>query len=123
MNQIGGSPACGAKPSSAMINPPCMGHLRQAIAVLALVTGHQRQIDVLIEVAHMGLRDIDLAREVGVNLAVGGVVVLPPPANANEHIVAVSGASKGNALGFRRQQAQLGACTRGVRAVTRAAGD
>ena len=84
---------------------------------------HQGQIDLLIEVAHRGLGDMDGGREFSVHFAVGGVVMLTPPANTNHHIVAVSGAGKGNALGLGRQQAQLGALTCRMTTVTRAAGD
>src|SRR5207249_3566559 len=56
-----------------------LGNLGQAIAVLPLVARQQRQIEVLIQIAHMGLRDADLGGEVRVNLAVGGTVLLSPP--------------------------------------------
>ena len=39
------------------------------------------------------------------NLAVGGAVLLPPPADAHEHIIAIAGARKGDALPLCREQA------------------
>ena len=99
MNQIWGSPPCGAKPSRATIKPPCCcGNLGQAVAVLPLVAGQEWQIDLLIQIAHVGLRDADLGGQFGVNLAVRGAGLLPPPANAHEHIVAIGGAGRRDAL-------------------------
>ena len=54
-----------------------LGDLGQAPALLPLVTGEQGQIDVLIEIAHMGFGDGEPARELGVNLAIGRTLVLP----------------------------------------------
>src|SRR6266516_1655707 len=74
------------------------GNLGQVVAVLPLVAGQERQIDLLIQIAHVGLRDADLGGQFGVNLAVRGAVLLPPPANAYQHIIAIGGARKGEAL-------------------------
>ena len=123
MNQIWGSPPWGAKPSRATIKPPCCcGNLRQVVAVLPLVAGQQRQIDLLIQIAHVGLRDADLGGQFGVNLAVRGAGLLPPPANAHQHIIAIGGARKGDALPLGGQQAHARARTGRVRAATRSTG-
>ena len=51
----------------------------------------------------------------GVNLAVRGAVLLPPPANADEHIIAIGGARQGDALPLCGQQAHARARTGCVR--------
>jgi hypothetical protein len=99
-----------------------LGHLRQSVSVLALMARQQGQIDVLMKVAHMGRRDVDGGAQIGMNLRVGGVVLLAPPANANHHIVAIGGAGKRDALGLGRDQAQLGALTRVMATATWSAG-
>jgi hypothetical protein len=96
--------------------------LGQALAVLPLVACQQRQIEVLIQIAHMGLRDADLGGQVRVNLAVSGAVLPPPPANTHEDIIAIAGAREGNALPLCREQAHARACTGRVRTATRSAG-
>ena len=74
------------------------GALGPVRVVLPLVAGEERQIDLLIQIAHVGLRDANLGGQFGVNLAIRGVVLLAPPANAHQHILAVRGAGKGDAL-------------------------
>ena len=91
--------------------------------MLPLVARQQRQIEVLIQIAHMGLRDADLGGEVSVNLAVGGTVLLSPPANTHEHIIAIAGAREGDALPLCREQAHARARTCGMRTATRSAGN
>jgi hypothetical protein len=100
-----------------------LGDLGQAPVLLTLVTGEQGQIDRLIEIAHMGFGDGEPARELSVNLTIGRMLVLPEPANAHEHIIAIRGARRGHALGHCREQTHARARTRGVRAVARACGN
>ena len=57
------------------------------------------------------------------NLAIGRALVLPPPANAHEHIIAIGGAGRRDALGRGREQTQARAWTRRVRAATRSCGN
>ena len=64
-----------------------------------------------------------LAGEFGVNLAIGRALVLPPPANAHEHIIAIRGAGRRQALGHRREQTHARARTRRVRAAARSCGN
>ena len=77
----------------------------------------------LIEIAHMGFGDGDPRGEIGVNLAIGRALVLPQPANAHEHIIAIRGARRGHALGRRREQTHARARTRRVRAAAWACGN
>ena len=46
----------------------------------------------LIEIAHMGFRDGESGGQVVVNFAIGRVLVLPLPAKAYQHIIAIRGA-------------------------------
>jgi hypothetical protein len=71
----------------------------------------------------MGFGDGEPARELGVNLAIGRTLVLPEPANAHEHIIAIRGARGGHALGHRREQTHARARTRRVRAAAGACGN
>ena len=82
------------------------GDLSQTVPVLPLVAGQERQIHLLIQIAHMGHGDADVRRQLGMNLAVGGVVLIAPPANAHKDIVAIGRVRKGNTLRFGGQQAQ-----------------
>ena len=68
--------------------------------VLALMANQQRQIDLLIEIAHVGDRDVYLGSQLGVNLTVGGAGLLAPPANAHQYIITIGGARKRDALSF-----------------------
>src|SRR5690349_7971611 len=52
-------------------------------------------------------------------LTVRGAVLLPPPANAHDDVVAIGGAGRREALPLCREQAQARANTRGVRTATR----
>src|SRR5688572_6665823 len=63
------------------------------------------------EIAHMGRRDADVRAQIGLNLLVGGVVLLAPPANSHHHIAAIGGPRKRDALGLGRDQAQAGPLT------------
>jgi len=92
------------------------------VAVLPLVAGQERQIDPLIQIAHVGRRDADLGGQVRVNLTVRGAVLLPPPANAYQHIIAIGGARKGEALTLCGKQAHTRARTGRVPTATGAAG-
>lgn len=74
------------------------GHLGQAIAVRPVVASQEWQIDLLIQIPHVGLRDADLGGQFGVNLAVRGAGLLPPPANAHDDVVAIGGAGRRHAL-------------------------
>src|SRR2546428_11276028 len=74
------------------------------------------------QVAHMGLRDGDVDRQVGVNLSVGGVVLLAPPANAHDHIVPIGRARKRHPLCLGGEQAQGCTLTRRVGTAPRSAG-
>ena len=76
------------------------------VSVLPLVAGQERQIRRLIQIAHMGHGNADVRRQLGMNLAIGGVVLIAPPANAHQHIVAISRVRQGDALSFGGQQAQ-----------------
>ena len=78
-----------------------LGNLGQTIPVLPLVAGQKGQIDLLIQIAHVGLRDADLGGQFGVNLAVRGAGLLPPPANAHDDVVAIGGAGRRDALPLR----------------------
>ena len=99
-----------------------LGELGQAVSVLPLVARQKGQIDLLIQVAHMGLRDGDVDRQVGVNLSVGGVVLLAPPANAHDHIVPIGRARKRHPLCLGGEQAQGCTLTRRVGTAPRSAG-
>src|SRR5207253_9788409 len=98
------------------------GNLGQVGAVLPLVAGQEGQIDLLIQIAHVGLRDADLGGQFGVNLTVCGAVLLPPPANAYQHIIAISGARQGDALTLCGKLAHTRARTGRVPTATRSAG-
>jgi hypothetical protein len=78
---------------------------------------------VLIKIAHMGFGDGEPCGEIEVNLAIGRALVLPQPANAHEHIIAIRGARGCQALGLSREQTQARPRTRGVRAAARARGN
>ena len=77
----------------------------------------------LIEIAHMGFGDGEPRGEIGVTLAISRTLVLPPPANAHEHIIAIRGAGRGHALGRRREETHARARTRRVRAAARSRGN
>jgi hypothetical protein len=93
--------------------------LSEAIAVLPLVAGQEGQRDLLIQIAHMGLRDTDPGSQCRVHLAVRGAGFLSPPANVDDDVVAIGGAGRREALPLCGEQAQARADTRGVRAATR----
>ena len=90
--------------------------------MLPLVAGQEGQIGLLIQIAHVGLRDADLGGQFGVNLAVRGVVFLAPPANAYQHIIAIGGARQGDALPLCGKQAHTRARTGRVPTATGSAG-
>jgi hypothetical protein len=98
------------------------GDLGQVVVVLPLVASQQRQGEVLIQRAHVGLRDADLGGQFSMNLAVGGAGLLPPPAHAHQHLIALAGARKGDALPLCGEQAQARARTGRVRTAPRSAG-
>jgi hypothetical protein len=75
-----------------------LGDLGQVVLVLPLVARQQRQIEVLIQIADVGRRNADLGSQCGVNFAVGGAGLLPPPANAHDDVIAIGGAGRRNAL-------------------------
>src|SRR4029453_9073513 len=79
-----------------------LGNLSQAIAVLPLVAGKEGQRDLLIQIAHMGLRDTDSGSECSVNLAVRGAGFLSPPANVDDDVVAIGGAGRGGGVAAAR---------------------
>jgi len=83
-----------------------LGDLSQTVPVLPLVAGQERQIPLLIQRAHMGHGDADVRRQLGMNLAGGGVVLRAPPANTHKDIVAIGRVRKSNTLRFGGQQAQ-----------------
>jgi len=83
-----------------------LGDLRQTVPVLPLVAGQERQLHLLIQIAHMGHGDADVRRQLGMNLAGGGVVVRAPPAHAHKDIVAIGRVRKGNTLRCGGPQAQ-----------------
>jgi hypothetical protein len=93
------------------------------VTVLPLVAGQEWQIDLLIQIAHVGRRDADLGGQFSVNLAVRGAVLLPPPANAHHNVIAIGGARKGDALPLCGEQTHARAYTRRVRTAPRAAGN
>src|SRR2546426_7205772 len=68
------------------------------VSVLTFVAGQQRQIELLIEIAHMGLGDAHLRGELQVNFAVRGAVLLAPPANPHQYLIAIGGARRSQAL-------------------------
>jgi len=96
-----------------------LGNLGEASPVLPLVAGQEGQIDLLIQIAHVGHRDADPGGQCSVNLTVRGAGLLPPPANVDDDIVAIGGASRREALPLCGEQAQARADTRGVRAAPR----
>ena len=100
-----------------------LGDLGQTPVLLTLVAGQQGSISVLREIAHRGCGDGDPAGEIGVHLARGRALGLPQPAKAHEHIIAIRGAGRRQALGRRRAQPQARARTRRVRAAARACGN
>ena len=57
------------------------------------------------------------------NLAIGGAVLLPPPANAHQHIIAIAGARKGDTLTRCGEQAHARPRTGRVRTAPRSAGN
>jgi hypothetical protein len=99
-----------------------LGNLGEMVAVLPLVAGQERQINLLIQIGHVGLRDADLGGQFGVNLTVCGAGLLPPPANAYQHIIAIGGARKGEALTLCGKQAHTRARTGRVPTATGSAG-
>src|SRR5712692_9842178 len=64
----------------------------------------------------MGFGDGEPGGEREVNLAIGRALVLPQPANMYEHIIAIRGAGRREALGLSREQTQARAWTRCLRA-------
>ena len=54
----------------------------------------------LIEIAHMGFGDGESGGQIVVNFAIGRVLVLPLPAKAYQHIIAIRGAGRREALGL-----------------------
>ena len=66
--------------------------------MLPLVAGQEWHRALLIQIPHVGLRDADLGGQCGVNLAVCGAGLLPPPANAHDDVVAIGGAGGREAL-------------------------
>jgi hypothetical protein len=62
------------------------------------MAGQQRQINLLIQIAHVRLRDTDMGGQFSVNLAVRGVELIPQPAKAHQHIIAIGGARHGKVL-------------------------
>ena len=74
--------------------------------MLPLVAGQEGQIDLLIQIAHVGLRDADPRGQCSVNLTVGGAGLLPPPANVDDDVVAIGGAGRRDALPLCGEQAQ-----------------
>src|ERR671931_68520 len=63
----------------------------------------------------MGCRDGEPGGELGVNLAIGRTLVLPQPANAHEHIIAIRRARRRQTLGRSRQETHARARTRRMR--------
>ena len=97
-------------------------NLRQMVSVLTFVAGQQRQIELLIEIAHMGLGDAHLRGELQVNFAVRGAVLLAPPANPHQYLIAIGGARRSQALSLRGVQAHSKASTGRTRTATGPAG-
>src|SRR5262249_38630872 len=89
-----------------------VGDLRQVVAVLTLMTGQERQIKVLVEIANMGLRNAHMGCHDAMDFAVGGVSLGAQPANADEDIIAVGRPWTGKALRLGRQQAHMRTGTR-----------
>ena len=58
-----------------------------------------------------------------VNLAIGRVLVLPPPAKTHEHIIAIRRAGRREALGLRREEPHARARTRRLRTAAWACGN
>ena len=71
----------------------------------------------------MGFGDGEPGGEREVNLAIGRALVLPQPANVREHIIAIRGAGRREALSFSREQTHARARTRGLRTVAWARGN
>jgi succinylarginine dihydrolase len=78
---------------------------------------------VLIERAHRGFGDGEPGGEIAVHLALGRALVLTQPANAHEHIIAIRGTGRRQALGLSREQTHARARTRRVRAAARSRGN
>ena len=71
----------------------------------------------------MGFGDGESGGQIVVNFAIGRVLVLPLPAKAHQHIIAIRGAGRREALGLRREQTHARARTRHVRAAARSRGN
>jgi len=97
--------------------------LSQVIPVLSFVTGQQRQIDLPVEIAYVGLRNLNLGCEVGPNISVDFSSFLAQPPNAGQDIVVIGGAGESDPLPFRRQEPRVVLRTRRIGAVSGPAGN
>ena len=101
--RVRGCTPWGARPwrrqaSRATRQPPCCVAISQAIAVLPRVAGQEWPRALVRQRPHVGRRDAALGGQCGVQLAVWGAGLLPPPAQAHDVIVRHRGSRRARGL-------------------------